>query len=133
VRKQHFGNDHQPRPPLRVFFGKFMSSLSHSTVITVAGREVIVRELTVKAARALIQSDQDTDVIGSALLEDVRLLDLPLFTNLTLQEIDEMYPSDLRTVVEACKSINPDFFGMVARFIRPGANPSASSKTASAN
>jgi hypothetical protein len=90
-------------------------SLSTSSVINVAGREVVVRELTVEIARLIVQPNPNPDFLGDVLFIDLRLCDLAHLTNLTAQEIEGMYPSDLNKVIEACKAKNPDFFEMLAR------------------
>lgn len=92
-------------------------SLSKSTVVEVAGKEVVIREVTVTIARQLLQPDPDLDFLNAALFKDVRLNDLVLLTSLERAEIEEMYPSDLRKVIEASKAKNPDFFEMLARVL----------------
>ncbi len=61
-------------------------------------------------------SDSSGDLIGDSIFEDIRLSDLPVFTSLTKDELEEMAPSQLRQVVDLCKEKNPDFFAMLARF-----------------
>jgi hypothetical protein len=89
--------------------------MSKSAVVEVSGKEVVVREVTVEIARQILQPDPGADFLGSALFKDVRLCDLTYLTNLTADEIEQMYPSDLRKVIEASKARNPDFFEMLAR------------------
>lgn len=77
--------------------------------------EIIVRELTVADVRALMGRAPDNDLLGAALFEEIALVDLPIFTNLTAEKIELMRPSELRQVISACKEANPDFFGMLVR------------------
>lgn len=117
-------NQTQQQPASAGFLlGTKMPHQTSSTVIKVAGHEVVIRELTVNDVRGLIDTDPAFDLVGDTLLEDIRLRDMPVFTNLTEEQIGEMYPSDLKSVQEACKAKNPDFFGMVARVIKPRVNP----------
>lgn len=91
--------------------------------IEVAGRTVIIREVTLKDYRAwlkdvIAQSRQDEVPLYSVdrdLFEDLALTDLPRFTDLTVDQLDEMHPSDLRKVIAAIKEVNPDFFEMRGR------------------
>ncbi|WP_236234877.1 hypothetical protein [Pseudomonas tohonis] len=77
--------------------------------------EVIIRELTVADVRALMGRAPDNDLLGAALFEEIALVDLPAFTSLTAEKIELMRPSELRQVISACKEVNQDFFGMLAR------------------
>lgn len=91
--------------------------------IEVAGRAVIIREVTLKDYRAwlkdvIAQSRQDEVPLYSVdrdLFEDLALTELPRFTDLTVEHLDEMRPSDLRKVIAAIKEVNPDFFEMRGR------------------
>ena len=90
-------------------------SLGKTVVIEVSGKEVICRELTVADLRAAISAETAPDVVGNFLFSEVRLRDLSAMTSLSEDEISAMRPSDLRSVLEACKRANPDFFEMAAR------------------
>lgn len=100
-----------------------MSELVASSVITVSGKEVIIRELSVAAVRALIQPNPIQDFLGDALFEDVRLCDLEQLTSLGPSDIEQMRPSELAKVISACKEINAVFFEMLARHIKSPARP----------
>jgi len=95
-----------------------MSQLGKSVLIKVGKREVICRELTVAGVRQLIQGQPTADLVNEVLFEDVRLADLEVLTDLTMADVDGMLPSDLRTIVDACKEANPDFFAMLARLYK---------------
>lgn len=82
--------------------------------ITVAGREVQVREITVSAARRIF-ANESGDIIGDFLFEDVRLSDLEVMTTLTAVDLDEMTPSQISQVISLVKEQNPLFFKFLAR------------------
>ena len=92
-----------------------MSDIGKSIVKNVGGREVICRELTVSTARKMFMDEAAEDLVSEGLFKDVRLSDLVYLTNLTRDDIDLMYPSDLAVVVEGCRAVNPDFFGLIGR------------------
>lgn len=92
-----------------------MSELSSSRVLNLDGREVIVRELTVSSVRQMLLPDSEGDMLGGSLFEEARLVDICLMTSLTSADIEALRPSQLRQVLEACKELNRDFFGMLAR------------------
>lgn len=92
-----------------------MNNIGKSVIKKVGEREVICRELTVSQVRGLVMSTGDADLISDYLFEEIRLRDLPTFTNLTAEEVDAMYPSDLVAVVQGCQEANPHFFGLLAR------------------
>ncbi len=77
--------------------------------------DVVCRELSVSAIRQLLGDSSAQDITSAGLFEDLRLGDLPLFTNLTQSQIDEALPSQLEPVIEGCKEANPHFFGMLVR------------------
>ncbi|WP_278439582.1 hypothetical protein [Pseudomonas oryzihabitans] len=92
-----------------------MSELSSSRVLNLDGREVIVRELTVAGVRQMLMPDATDDVVGAALFEEVRLVDLQRMTSLSTEDVEALRPSQLRQVLDACREMNRDFFAMLAR------------------
>lgn len=92
-----------------------MSELSSSRVLNLDGREVIVRELTVAGLRQMLMPDAAEDVVGAALFEEVRLVDLQRMTSLSTEDVEALRPSQLRQVLDACRELNRDFFAMLAR------------------
>ena len=83
--------------------------------------EVVCRELSVGRLRALLAAAPEMDVVRDFLFEDVRLGDLPVLTNLSIEQVEELPPSALSLVIAGCREANPDFFGMLARLKRPQA------------
>lgn len=92
-----------------------MSELSSSRVLNLDGREVIIRELTVAGVRQMLMPDGTDDVVGAALFEEVRLVDLQRMTSLSTEDVEALRPSQLRQVLDACREMNRDFFAMLAR------------------
>ncbi|MVW75394.1 hypothetical protein [Pseudomonas xionganensis] len=97
-----------------------MSEMGAVVVRRIGELDVVCRELTVGQLRGLIGSAGDGEVVGDFLFEQVRLADLPRMTNLTAEQIAELRPSQLQSVVEACQEANPDFFKMLARLDAAG-------------
>lgn len=83
------------------------------------GQRVCCMELTVGQVRGLLQPRPVSDVLDELLLEDLRLPDLPLFTGLKVEELEQMLPSDLEQLAEGCKEANPSFFRMLAKVASP--------------
>lgn len=93
-----------------------MKDLTHTKVIVVGGTEVIVRELTVAGVRNLMTADKEENPLDASFFQDVRLSDLQVFTSLTKEEVSDLYPSQIRLVIDACRELNPDFFSWLAQF-----------------
>lgn len=91
------------------------SAVGKSVIKKVAGLSVVCSELTVGQVRGLLQQNSDGDLLDELLLEDVRLADLPVFTGLPAEDLEQMLPSDLDVLVEGCKEANPSFFRMLAK------------------
>jgi hypothetical protein len=100
-----------------------MSEMTTSTVHSIAGKDVIFKELSVAEIRALMQRDRAHDPVGDSLFADLPLSDLPAFTSLTSEEVDVLKPSQIREAIKHCKATNPDFFEWLARMFVPPAKP----------
>jgi len=91
--------------------------------IELDNRTVTVREVTLKDYRnwlkeVIEQSHQEEIPLYSVdrdLFEEMALSDLPRFTDLTPDQLDEMHTSDIRTIIATVKEVNPDFFAMRER------------------
>ncbi|HCP54594.1 MAG: hypothetical protein CMK72_01025 [Pseudomonadaceae bacterium] len=92
-----------------------MVELGKTHLVKVGSLEIVCRELTVAAARNLLESKPAGDLVSDALFEEIRLGDLPAMTSLTSEQIEQMLPSDLALVVDGCKQANPAFFALLAR------------------
>lgn len=87
-----------------------------SVIVTLSnGLRVCCMELTVGQVRGLLQGPSSGDLLDELLLDGVRLVDLPLFTGLKPDELEQMLPSDLELLVEGCKEANRTFFTMLAK------------------
>ncbi|WP_427196780.1 hypothetical protein [Pseudomonas aeruginosa] len=100
-----------------------MSEMTASKVVKVGEVEVIVRELSVSDVRKLMQEVSDQDLVSNVLFEafwrsDIRLSDLCLMTSVTESQINDLRPSQLAKLLDACKEVNPHFFGMLGRLTK---------------
>lgn len=100
--------------------------------IPACGRDVKVKELTVKEIRAWFAREQsrakeqmekgasEFDVVEEMLLPHIALRDFLELTDLTKEEIDNAKPSDLRAVMGKCRAVNEDFFVLRAKLLEIG-------------
>ena len=97
--------------------------------LDLAGQAVTVRELTVGEVRAWLadaegqaQRDADgmPDIVGLLLLEDCTFGDLKRMSDVSDGQLNDLTGSDLRVLVDACKDLNPGFFGLRARLTALG-------------
>lgn len=111
--------------------------------IDVGGLTVTLRELTVGDVRAWLKSleslspqgrgqgeGESLDLVGVALIDGHDLADLAVLTDLTPEQIDTLTPSQIRTVFDAARKVNADFFTLRATLADIGraalATPAAS-------
>lgn len=97
--------------------------------IEVGGIEITARELLVSEVRQWLldlQSPSEIGMVDAMLFEEASLQDITRMSGLTLEQIDTLAPSQLRQVIEACKEVNPDFFGLRARMLSTWKRVSAS-------
>ena len=87
--------------------------------LTVGSRAVQVRELTVAEIRAWLKSAEDNqaefEVVSRMLFDDCDFDTLALMTDLSVDDMADMLPSELREVVRECQKVNSHFFGMARR------------------
>lgn len=94
-----------------------------SKVITVDGREVIVRELTVAQIRELMdQSDKNSSVDVIDLLFSGRIPSdaVKTSTGLDAEALCRFSPSELDQIIKGVEDINPFFANMITRLSRMG-------------
>ena len=98
-------------------------NITNSKELQLGSISVTVRELTVIQVRdwlaAMVQPGDQVDIIDQAFFHECSLSDLQRMTSLTHAQIDQLRPSDLRQVIALCKELNPDFFGFMARLVKP--------------
>lgn len=75
-------------------------------------KEIQVMELRVKDYRALISKFGTAEITPKMFLEEFENL-LPLATNLTMADLDEMAPSEVSEVFEKFKECNSVFFDLL--------------------
>lgn len=85
------------------------------------GRVVLIRELKVRDIRDWLASKKGaTDIVDASLFEKIPLDDLPRFTDLTMEDIDELAPSEIALIIEKIEEVNPDFFAMREKVVKLG-------------
>lgn len=98
-------------------------------LITVNGIAIKVKELTVAEVRHWMMdmvaqeesktpADNITIVLDQGLFEGIGLSDIVRMTDLTKCQIEHFTPSELQVVIQKCKELNPDFFGMRGRIFK---------------
>ncbi|OQR35916.1 hypothetical protein BWR15_06200 [Pseudomonas sp. T] len=98
-------------------------SMALSQTVRLGEVIVEVRELTVGEIRQMLKSmaeSTDGDMVDYAVLEEIGLRELLLMTNLEPEVMEDLSPSQLRLVYEACREINKDFFALRARVEETG-------------
>lgn len=97
--------------------------------LELGGQAITVHELTVGEVRVWladaegqVQMDADgtPDVVALWLLDDCTFGDLRRMSSATREQLDSLTDSQLRALVDACKGLNPGFFGMRARLMALG-------------
>lgn len=91
--------------------------------MTIGGREVTVRELTVAEIRAWLkdlEGGPGEDLLDLALIEETRLSDLARMTDIAPADLEALTPRELRQVLVAAREVNADFFGLRDRLLRLG-------------
>lgn len=77
-------------------------------------RDVVCRELTVAEIRALFEC-APADQVDAFLLPGISLTELSAMTDLSLEDMAALPPSQLEKVLADCREVNPYFFDMQAR------------------
>lgn len=96
--------------------------------ITVNDVSITIKELTVSDVRHWMMdmmekkeseaiSDLVDSVLDQGLYEDIGVSDLLRMTDLSTDIVNDFTPSQLRYVIDKCKALNPDFFGMRKRVL----------------
>lgn len=98
-------------------------SMALKQTVSLGEINVQVRELTVGEIRQLLKTmaeGADGDLVEYAILEEIGLRELQLMTDLELEIIEDLAPSQLREVYQACREINKDFFALRGRVEETG-------------
>ena len=98
--------------------------MRHTQTLTLDERDIAVRELTVADIRnwlkTLETAPAEFDLVGTALIDGFDLADLALLTDLTPAAIEAFTPSQIRTVFDAARAVNADFFVLRERLAQIG-------------
>jgi hypothetical protein len=94
---------------------------------TVTVRELTVGEIRTWLAEAEAKSAEGIDLIGALLMGEVALDDLARMTDITVAEMDGLSQSALNTILEAARTLNPNFFGLMTRVMAAAKQVTASS------
>jgi uncharacterized protein YdeI (YjbR/CyaY-like superfamily) len=79
-------------------------------IIKIDAKEITVRELRVKDIKEIIEKGENLSE-GLNQIADI----LPLATDLTLDQIEDMAPSELQIIWDAFREVNAVFFDLVAK------------------
>ncbi len=96
--------------------------------ITIDGNQLTVKELTVAEVRHwmmdMVEQEKTSEnqdlvshVLDQGLFEEIALSDVLRMTDLKREQLDELTPSQLQVIIQKCKGLNGDFFGMRKRLI----------------
>ncbi|ANJ73550.1 hypothetical protein K6V72_24200 [Ralstonia insidiosa] len=98
--------------------------MSLTTTVPIGTHTVLVRELTVEEIRAwfarIRDPQQQLDVVDALMFRDVSVADILASTDLTAEAFGSLAPSEIRTLIEKIKEVNPDFFELRARLAEIG-------------
>lgn len=96
--------------------------------ISVNNIQITVKELTVAEVRHwmmdMIEQEKTNEnkdvvshVIDQGLFEEIGLSDIVRMTDMNRAQVDHFTPSELQIIIQKCKVLNPDFFGMRKRLL----------------
>ncbi|MEO5347691.1 MAG: hypothetical protein H7834_15130 [Magnetococcus sp. YQC-9] len=85
--------------------------------IELAGITITVRELPLAELRVWFKSLDETwaDPITDGLFESASLRDVARMTDLELEAMDVLLPSEIEALLAVCRELNPHFFQLRAR------------------
>lgn len=100
-----------------------MSRLTKDVQVDALNRRVVAKELDVSEIRAHLASGgviegADFDAVGALLFPEVEFADLTAMSDVTLEELGRLAPSEIKAIIAGCREVNPDFFGMRARLVK---------------
>ncbi|MCG3130191.1 MAG: hypothetical protein FLDDKLPJ_00940 [Phycisphaerae bacterium] len=87
--------------------------------LTLGERNVTVKELTVAEVRAWMESEQRReekgDLLRDMLIDGVSFADMARMSDLSIEEMEQLLPSELQQLADACAEANRVFFNLCAR------------------
>ena len=93
-------------------------------VIEVAGRKVTVHELTVAELERWVEEGLDpqqpvqTSVVRGGIISGLSLQDIARLSDITVEQMEEMTPSQVQVIGDACVEANRHFFALLDRIER---------------
>lgn len=96
-------------------------TVTNSREVLVGERRVMVRELTVGDVRNWLKeagADLTISAVDLLLIPEISLPDLARMTNLSVADMDDWQPSELRELMAVAKDLNADFFGLRGRLLK---------------
>ena len=101
-----------------------MSRLTRDVQVDVLGRRITARELDVSEVRAHLAgagaAAAEVDAVGVLLFDGISFADLTAMSDVTLDELGRLAPSEIKDIISACREVNADFFAMMARLAKLG-------------
>lgn len=89
--------------------------------VVIGGRPVIIKELKVIEIRNWLLGKQTVgDLIDGHLFEELALSDIPFLTDLDSGAVDDMTPSQIKSLIDQIREVNPVFFVMRERLAAIG-------------
>ncbi|MDH1055307.1 hypothetical protein [Aquipseudomonas alcaligenes] len=92
-----------------------MSDAAGKAIVSLGGKDYIVRELSVAQLRSMMDSRAEYELLRHELFADLYLTDLPSFVNADLADIEALLPSQIEVLIAKVKEMNPHFFQLLAR------------------
>lgn len=89
----------------------------------VGDKPYYIHELEVAKVREWLKNtaeNQSMDLLDCMLFDDINLSDIPFFTSLTAADLEELTPSQIATVVDEIKVVNPHFFVLRGHLVAMG-------------
>lgn len=96
-------------------------TVTNSREVVVGERRVTVRELTVGDVRNWLKevgTDSTISAVDMLLIPEISLPDLARMTSLSVADMDDWQPSELRELMAVAQDLNADFFGLRGRLIK---------------
>ena len=82
--------------------------------IKIDDREITIKELRVKDIRHILETAENETPEDADFMKQIETL-LPLATDLKLEEMEGMAPSELKTLWETFREVNADFLALTER------------------
>lgn len=106
--------------------------MNNRKAVTIGDREITVREMTVGEVVAWFKALEPTetkpaggavsaaDTVDNYLFWEITLSEIVRMTDLERADLDQLAPSEIQPIIDACKEVNPLFFAFRGRMIAVG-------------